>query len=150
MNITFTSSSLSCKYCTDFVIFFKLICQSYPIGHAKLWSEVRNHSYYMIFLGAEMEASVTCFRKTAFLSLPLRKQSVERNITHGQNSKISMHSQDVFIYFQDCGNTNRHGFLPYPAKPFGNFSLPKKYQHFIFNQARFQHAAIKHKQCLIT
>src|SRR5690606_30294585 len=107
---------------------------------------MRNHSYNMIILGSKMERTIASLCKAIGLSLPLTKQSVQRDISGRKNTQITVHWQDVFVSLQRHRHTHRNGLLSNTGKPFGYFALTYKNQHLFFNQSRLQHVLIKLKK----
>ena len=46
------------------------------IGHAQLWTQMRDHAHDLILLGTKMETTVPAFRKSPRFALPLCKKAV--------------------------------------------------------------------------
>src|SRR5690606_42114062 len=95
----------------DFCVFLEFVRKSDSVGDTHLGSEVRNHPDNLVFLGSEVERTIAAFGKPVGLSLPLREESVQRNIASCQYPQITVHWKDVFVFVKNSGHTHRNRFL---------------------------------------
>ncbi len=77
-----------------------------------------NHSYYFEFLGSKVKTPVPTFGEATSFSLPLGKQSMQRNFPSREDSKISVHGENIFVVFHDRNHPYSDGFLTDATEPF--------------------------------
>src|SRR5688572_25411103 len=125
MKISFASSPITIKNDCNFFFLFQFAGQCNSNGHAILGSQVRDHSYNMMFVRTKMERSISAFCIAHQRALPLSKQSFKRHFSACKDAQIPMHRQNVFILVQGLRYSHSNGFLSNSTKPFTDLILPK-------------------------
>ena len=116
--------------------------QRSAVGQGQLRTQMRNHADHRMFTTSEMKRTLPGLTVTRGLALKLGKQACQIHPPRCKYTQIAVQRKNKFIRTQGHGGPDRNSFLTNARKPFGNLSLTKEDQHFLFDQAWQQQAFV--------
>jgi hypothetical protein len=103
----------------------------------------------MMFVGAKVKRAVATLRVAHRRSLPLRKETIKRQVAPGEDAEVAVHGENVFIGLKGLRNSYRYRFLADAAKPFADAVLPEENQHLFFDHSRPQQFMVQLEQDIV-
>jgi hypothetical protein len=89
----------------------------------------------MMFDAPEMETPFPAFTVSFRVPFPLAEKPGQGHTAGRENSEVPVKGHDPFIFLQGKGGTHGNRFLPDPAEPFADLSLPEQDQHFFLDHS---------------